>query len=256
VTDFSKKLLSYAGTALQFIGWHSLPDISVLRNAIQILGQTLKLEKASLDSGPYHAFLAVSGNFPVRDGCHLIFINGILNNLNDVWSTKKMIETFCCTKIAMIWVPTRGAFADTADAMMAFLGACTGNVKGVRSELEKYIREQVKEGESVHLLLHSKGAILGNAALKWMDASLREKISKVSAFGPGKFISKYPGIDVQNFVSSHDPVPLLDPAGWIRSFITDEICINYVESSNFLPIEHSMRDYFGHPAARRRCRGF
>ena len=235
-----KYALFAIGSILQIIANDVLLPIPIVQNAIFLVGKFLKLDFGPVPEKPYPYVHEVnrSGIFNMN-GIYL-FINGIKNKESDAIESGNFIGTLVAsdTEIRTEYLTSRGFMYDIVESMLLKLGRETPNSRELRSMLRNTIGELDKDG-ILHLIVHSKGALVAKVALAGMRPEERNRIV-IMAYGPATIIPRSYALEARNIFSSRDPILLLNPITYLRHKIAGTANIDIIPSKGGLPfMDHS-----------------
>ena len=235
-----KYALYAIGSILQIIANDILLPIPIVQNAIFLVGKFLKLDFGPVPEKPYPYVHEVnrSGIFNVNG--IFLFINGIKNKETDAIESGNFISELAATdtEVRTEYLTSRGFMYDIVESMLLKLGRDTPNSKELRVILRNTISELDKDG-ILHLIVHSKGALVAKVALAGMSPAERNKVV-VMAYGPATIIPRSHALEARNFFSSRDPILLFNPITFLRHKIAGTANIEIIPSKEGLPfMDHS-----------------
>jgi len=235
-----KYALYAIGSILQFIAEEILLPIPIVQNAIYLMGKFLKLDFGPVAEKPYPYVHEVkrAGLFNAKG--IILFTNGMNNTMLDAIKSGDLIGELAAEdlEVRTAYLTKRGWFTDLIECPLLKLGRDTPNSKELRSIIRNCISELGKDG-ILYLILHSKGALVGNVALAGMSPEERNRVV-VLAYGPATIIPKSHALEARNIFSSRDPVLYLSPISYLRHKIGGTANIEIVPSKGGFPfMDHS-----------------
>ncbi|HRW58437.1 MAG TPA: RHS repeat-associated core domain-containing protein, partial [Chlamydiales bacterium] len=200
--------LDYLGKFMELIGQHLLLPIPIIKKGIIICGRIIQF-----DFGPYDDLfedknLKLCNSINNRNYQDVyLFINGILNKEHAAKKSSHFIESMLQGRgrLMTVYLPTKGLIEDLHECGSIKMGYSTKNTRKLETLIEQTINEMPQEG-TLHIIAHSKGALVTYKALTKLNKNLRNRIT-VDAFGTAKIIPKGFVKQANNFISRKDFVP-------------------------------------------------
>ena len=147
-------------------------------------------------------------------------VNGVANNLEDAMNMALHFATLLDHDITFTHAASFGLPLDAVRYTLSRRGFVGEVVKKIHENWDRHFDKN--PGKYLFWICHSCGVVDTRNALKAYPPHLRDRIV-ILALAPGGFIESDLCAAVLHVVSSYDPVPRLDPIGWIRCSHTIEV---------------------------------
>lgn len=206
------------GSALEFIGTHFLPDIPVVKDSIEVLGQIFSLN-LSFEPTPKQELKFLKTQGLSLANRKIIYANGFLNmTKEDCQESAMALSRECGAPVDPFYTPSRGFMCDLIDAILLFFEINTPNSQIFETKLLNYL-QNTGDNVPVMLIVHSRAAMYAYQALRNLDKRYKDRLHVIGV-GPAKIIPEEMAYYVRNYISKSDPIPYIgDPIGTLKAHL-------------------------------------
>lgn len=220
------------GLAFSTVSHHLVP-IPGIRNALISAGNLLQ-GQVGWHKDP-HSFIGHEGDIPLSTATgnpNLSFIaygNGMCNSPNEVSArVQEISKKFNGGRIDYVYNSSHGFVSDGLEAL--------GGLVGISSHPERLAKKMFKEklaqnpeGKAV-LMSHSQGGLIFHNATINLPTSMKQQIYHFT-MGSAKIIPNEGFSGVTNYISTYDPVPMINPFQYLQALISNQGHVQFMKGN-------------------------